>query len=680
MEFKKYLHTPFNKMFKRILQKTFICLTMISSGCDNLSEEASTGFDQYPIYSGQDLGLTGTVGGWQIKIWVPTAETISLKIYDKGLGGELIETIPMERSGQGVWIKELSMEYSGLYYTFQVTIEGELLEETVDPYVKLVGVNGRRGFFGDPEKGDPEGWNNDNGPTVENPTDIVLYELHVRDLSMDPSSGMKYNGKFLAFAEENTSTSEGIKTGLSHLKELGVTHIHLLPSFDYRSIDETRLDDNKFNWGYDPQNYNVPEGSYSTDPYDPMSRVSEMKKLVKTLHDNGFGVILDVVYNHTGFTNESVFNQLVPKYYYRLKDDGSFSDASACGNETASERYMMRKFMIESMKYWVDEYHMDGFRVDLMGIHDIETMNEISRELKSINPSIFIYGEGWTASSSPLPDSLRALKANASELDGIAVFSDELRDGIKGHWSDKEDKGFVSGKLETKESVKFGIAGATRHPQVDYTKVNYTNIPWSNSPSQTITYVSCHDDLTLWDKLAISNPDASRNDLIQMHKLANTIVMTSQGIPFLHGGVDFLRSKNGDHNSFESSDSINSIKWDQKEINKSVFEYYQKLIRLRKEHAAFRIPDAQTMQENLSFIQIEDELVIGYELGPNANGDVWNRIIIYFNGNESSVNVELPEGEWVSVLENGEIDLEGIGTYESRGVQIPGRSALIVHN
>ena len=640
-------------------------------------EKVFASFEEYPTYEGQDLGLTKSGSSWTLKVWAPTADLVLVNFYEDGIRGDMIGSENMTLRNN-VW--ELVIDNPPApFYAIQTVIDGIPMEEVVDPYVKMVGVNGRRGYFGLPSDASPEGWEGDVGPVVAGPNDMVIYELHVRDLSMHESSGIEHKGKFLGFTEKETSTPSGIKTGLAHLKELGITHVHILPSFDYRSIDETQLDENVFNWGYDPQNYNVPEGSYATDPYEPESRVTEMKAFVKALHDEGIGVILDVVYNHTGFTEESLFNQLVPKYYYRLRDDGSFSDASACGNETASERFMMRKFMQESMRYWMEEYHIDGFRVDLMGIHDIETMNLISRSLKEINPSVFIYGEGWTASSSPLPDSLRALKAHTLQLDDIAAFSDELRDGIKGHWSNKNDRGFVSGKEGTKESLKFGIVGAIDHPQVRYGEVNYTNMPWAREPSQTMSYVSCHDDMTLWDKLQVSTPHAGERELIKMHKLANTIVMTSQGVPFLHGGVDFLRSKMGVHNSFESSDTINSINWNRKEKYLSVFQYYQGLISLRQSHPAFRMGSAEMVRNNLRFLDGPDELVIGFQLADNANGDDWANVLVFFNGNGSSRQVTLPDGQWTAVLAQGEIDLDGLGRFSGQA-SLPGRSALILHD
>ncbi|MDH5608175.1 MAG: type I pullulanase [Cyclobacteriaceae bacterium] len=634
-------------------------------------------YDDYTTYSGSDLGLTFHNGTWSLRVWSPLANDMKINFYSAADGDNPLGSESMTKTDNGVWLFEAN-DITGTYYTLQAKFEDKWNMEVVDPYVKMVGVNGRRAYVGIPSMADPDLWDQDRGPEVKAYTDMIIYELHVRDLSMNPASGITNKGKFLGFTEMGTQSPHGEYTGLSHMKELGITHVHLIPSFDFRSIDEAKLEKNIYNWGYDPLNYNVPEGSYSTDPSNPFSRILEFKKMVATLHQNGIGVILDVVYNHTGFTEESSFNQLVPGYYYRQREDGSFSDASACGNETASERPMMRKFMTESMKYWLEEYHIDGFRVDLMGIHDIETMNQLTKEIKALNPAAFVYGEGWTASSSPLPDSLRAIKANTSQLDAIAVFSDEFRDGLKGHWSDKEDKGFVSGKKGTKESVKFGLAGAIAHPQIDFAGVNYTDKAWAREPWQMMSYVSCHDDMTLWDKLKASNPEAGEPELIEMHKLANTLVMTSQGVPFLHGGVDFLRSKNGVHNSFESPDSINSIKWEMKGRYKDVFTYYQHLIRLRKEHPAFRLNSAEKVRQYLTFPETNHELVLAMNLDGSAVGDSWQTILIYYNGSQTDQVVDVPAGKWTVAGESGTLNLRGFRQVAGGKTPVAARSALLL--
>ncbi|MFT7057446.1 MAG: pullulanase, partial [Roseivirga sp.] len=478
--------------------------------------------------------------------------------------------------------------------------------------------------------------------------------------------------------ETGTKNPDGLSTGLDHIKDLGVTHVHLLPTFDHRSIDETKLDVPQYNWGYDPLNYNVPEGSFSTDPYDGRTRIKEFKEMVQTMHKNGLRVVLDVVYNHTGQTEDSNFNQLVPFYYYRQNAEGGFSDAAACGNETASEREMMRKYMIESVVYWAKEYHLDGFRFDLMGIHDIETMNQISAELHKIDPSIFVYGEGWTAGSTPLPTEKQALKANTYKLDKIAAFSDDLRDGLKGSVFQEKEGGFASNRKGLKESVKFGIVASTQHPQVDYEKVNYSKAPWAAEPYQTISYVSCHDNNTLFDKLKLSNEEATDEEIIKMHKLAETVVLTSQGVSFLHAGMEILRTKNGVENSYNSSDEINQIDWNRKTEFKPVFDYYKGIIALRKNHPAFRMMSNAAIQEHLEFIDTEDENVIAYKLKDNANGDEWKEILVLLNGSHLNKTTNIPKNAYSLVADGNQVNENGIRNYNNGVITIPAYTAFIL--
>lgn len=635
-------------------------------------------FSEFPVYQGGDLGLTRNDNNYTLKVWSPNAKKMLLKLYVNDTESEASKTIEMNRNKYGIWENELLQKTEYNYFQIQIETENGVKKEVVDPYAKVVSVNGKFGVLATPDQANPIGWSRDEGPKFRAMTDAIIYELHVRDFSMAELSGHQAKGKFKAFTESGTKLPSGKSTGLDHLTELGITHVHLLPVFDFRSVDETTLDQQQFNWGYEPLHYNVPEGSYATDPYDPLNRISEFKAMVMALHQRGIGVIMDVVYNHTGPTWDSNFNQLVPDYYYRQTEAGEFSNASACGNETASERYMMRKFMIESLKHWVEEYHIDGFRFDLMGIHDITTMNQISRELKAINPSILLYGEGWTAGSSPLPVAQQALKHNATQLQGIAVFSDDMRDGLKGSVFEDDETGFVSGLSAARESIKFGIVAATAHPQLDYSSVNYSKKPWANKPEQCINYVSCHDNHTLWDKLDISRPDASKEEKIAMHKLANTIVLTSQGIPFLHGGVELLRSKDGVHNSFESPDAVNSIKWQQKDEYDEVFQYYQSLIALRKAHPAFRMTDPEEIREKLVFIDPTDPHLLGYWLKENANDDSWNKIGIFFNGGPESLRVALPAGDWIVAVDKGHAYLKE--TVIEGQVEVAPYSATIIHN
>ena len=652
-----------------------VCFFMNVS-CESTPEYATYG--DYPVYEGNDLGFTIGSDYVQFKIWSPVANAVKLHLYEQGHGANLIGSYDMKRSEQGTWTFKLKGDHKNQYYTYQVQQQGQWLQEKPDPYAKAVGVNGLRGMIVDMDATDPEGWAQDQRPALKDYADILIYELHVRDLSIHESSGIQHKGKFLGLTETGTRNKAGQSTGLDHIKDLGVTHVHLLPAFDHRSIDETRLDEPQFNWGYDPLNYNVPEGSFATNPYDGNVRIREFKQMVKVLHDNGLRVVLDVVYNHTGQTQDSNFNQLVPDYYYRQNDDGSFSDASACGNETASERAMMRKFMIESVQHWIEEYHIDGFRFDLMGIHDIETMNAISQAARAIDPSIFIYGEGWTAGSSPLPSEDQAVKAHTHRMEHIAAFSDDLRDGLKGSVFNHEDRGFVSHKKGMKESIKFGIVASTRHPQVNFEAVNYSNEPWAAQPQQTISYVSCHDNHTLFDKLQLSNPEASEADRIRMHKLAQTIVLTSQGVPFIHAGTEMLRTKNGVENSFESPDEINQIDWNRKSQYSEIFTYYKSLIALRKAHPAFRMTSTEMIGEHLEFVDTPDDNTLMYRLKGNANGDEWKEILVILNGNPLKKTVSLPDKDWKIAADGEEINLEGKGAVSSSVLTVPGISAMIL--
>ncbi len=657
----------------------YFCIAVslfMNLSCESPTEYASYG--DYPVYKGNDLGFVLTAQYTQFKLWSPAATAVRLHLYQKGDGDNRIGSYDMQRSEQGTWTFKLKGDHKNQYYTYQIQQNGSWLQEKPDLYAKAVGVNGERSMILDMTETDPAGWAQDQRPALAAYNDIILYELHVRDLSIHKSSGIENKGKFLGLAETGTTNPAGLATGLDHIKSLGATHVHLLPSFDHRSIDEARLDTPQYNWGYDPLNYNVPEGSFSTDPFDGRVRIKEFKQMVQALHANGLRVVLDVVYNHTGQTEDSNFNQLVPNYFYRQNETGGFSDASACGNETASEREMMRRYMIESVKYWAEEYHLDGFRFDLMGIHDIKTMNQIAEVLRAIDPSIFVYGEGWTAGSSPLPYEEQAVKANTPKLKHVAAFSDDLRDGLKGSVFDEHDRGFVSKKPGMKESIKFGIVGSTQHPQLNYGAVNYSDAPWANEPAQTISYVSCHDNHTLYDKLRISNPDATEDQIIQMHKLAQSIVLTSQGVPFVHAGTELLRTKNGEENSYKSPDTINQIDWNRKTQYKGVFEYYQSLIALRKAHPAFRMPTTAMIQEHLEFLDTPDELSLMYRLKDHANGDTWKEILVIFNANPLSKTLSIPEGPWLLVVDGKTAGETPIKKISSIVLTVPAISTYIL--
>jgi pullulanase len=661
--------------FKVIL--TNISLLMVLSSAT--SAQTADTYANYPAYIGNDLGTSYSKQQTVFKVWAPKASEVKLRLYKAGNGGDAINTINLTKADNGAWQTTVTQDIKNKYYTFQVMQDGKWLLEASDIYAKAVGVNGHRGMVVDLPATNPLDWQNDKKPALKNLTDIIIYETHIRDISVDPNSGITNKGKFLGLTETGTKSPDGKATGLDHIKELGVTHVHILPSFDFNSVDETKLDQKQYNWGYDPLNYNVPEGSYSTNPYDGNVRIKEFKQMVQVLHKNGLRVILDVVYNHTTDIQHSNFSQFAPGYFYRQNPDGNYANGTGCGNETASERPMMRKFMIESVVYWAKEYHLDGFRFDLMGIHDIETMNAISDTLHKIDPTIFIYGEGWTAGQSPLAENLRAVKKNIYELNKVAAFSDDLRDGLKGGFSDVKSKGFVSGDQNSKESVKFGIVASTQNSQINYKAVNYSKAPWAAEPDQTISYASCHDDNTLFDRLKISNPYASEADLIKMDKLTNTIVLTSQGVAFLHSGVELLRTKQGVANSFNSPDSINQIDWSRKTKYEAVFNYYKQLVALRKDHPAFRMPSTKMIQDHLQFIEINDPSVIAYQLTGNANGDKWNTILILLNGSAASKAVTIPAGNWTLVGNGDKIDQKGIKKINAALVNVPGTTAYILY-
>lgn len=624
----------------------FLCLVMIGT----LSHtEAQSGLDEYPAYKGNDLGLSYTSKSSVFRVWSPPASEVELRLYKEGIGGEPYRMVPMQKSVSGTWVVTVHENLKGFFYTLRTKIDGKWNMEVTDPYARAVGINGQRAMVVDLEETNPAGWEKDKSPafSAKNlPTDAIIYELHIRDATIHPSSGVQHKGKFLGLAETGTKNAAGLSTGLDHIKELGVTHVHLLPFYDYNSVDETKT--GQYNWGYDPVHYNVPEGSYSTNAADGNVRIRELKQMIQAFHKKGLRVVMDVVYNHTALTETSNFNQLVPGYYYRQKADGSFSDATACGNETASERAMFRKFMLESVLYWVKEYHIDGFRFDLMGVHDIATMNLISDTLHKIKPDILLYGEGWTAGASPYPEERRAVKKNAHLLKGIAVFSDDIRDGIKGSVFDIKDRGFATGKTANAESVKFGIVASGKHSQIDMSKVNYSKAPYTSGPDNVITYAECHDNNILWDKIALSVPEASEADRKKMHELALTIVLTSQGIPFLHAGSEFLRSKFGEENSYNKGDSVNAIRWDQKSVHHDVFNHIKSLIQQRKTQSAFRMSSQTSINQHLHFLDQMPDGVIAYTLESGLVGNHTREFLMIFNGSSKKQKVILPAGSWLS--------------------------------
>ena len=599
-------------------------------------------------------------------------QKVQVRIYNEGQGGKAVKTVRMKSVGDDRWEATVKGNLDGKFYTFDIG-----RGECPGVFAKAVGVNGGRGAIIDMKQTDPEGWESDRHPEVKSPADLVIYEMHWRDFSIDASSGLQNKGKFLALTEPKA---------IEHLKTLGVNAIHILPSFDYASVDESRLDVPQFNWGYDPKNYNVPEGSYSTDPFTPAVRIREFKQMVQALHKAGIRVVLDVVYNHTFDIKNSNFQLTYPDVYYRKTADGKYSDGSACGNETASERPLMRRFMLESVKYWIDEYHIDGFRFDLMGIHDIETMQQIRAEVNLIDPTIYIYGEGWSAGTCAYPHDKLAMKAQTYRLDGIGAFSDDMRDALRGPFNDDTKGAFLAGIAGEEESLKFGIVGGISHPQVDMTKVNYDKKPWTAQPTQQISYVSCHDDMCLVDRLKASVPglqDTSKpeylrmTELIRLDLLAQTAVFTSQGVPFILSGEEMLRDKKGVHNSFNSPDSINRLDWDNLKRYPQVFDYYSRLIRLRKNHPAFRLADADKVRRHLEFLQTEDCLV-AFQLKDLDGIDSCKRIVVVLNGNKAARAVTIPDGRYTVVCSNAVINEDGMGTVEGNRVQVDAQLALIL--
>lgn len=575
----------------------------------------------------------------------------------------------MKRVGAGKWKLTVKNDLKGKYYVFSVYNQAQP-DHTPGVFAKAVGVNGKRGAIVDLKDTDPDGWADDVRPELKNPCDLIIYEMHHRDFSMDMSSGIKNKGKFLALTEP---------AAISHLRRLGVNAVHILPSFDFASIDESKPDVAQYNWGYDPLNYNVPEGSYSTNAADPKARIREFKQMVQALHKAGIRVILDVVYNHTFDINGSNFQKTYPDYFFRKNAEGKYSDGSGCGNETASDKELMREFMKESVAYWVNEYHIDGFRFDLMGVHDIETMNEIHDVVAKIDPTIYIYGEGWSAGSCAYPQDKLAIKANARQLNGIGAFSDEMRDALRGPFSDDTKGGFLAGVPGQEESIKFGIAGAISHPQIDMTKVNYSKVPWTNEPSQMVAYVSCHDDMCLTDRLRSSIPYIGDDELIRLDLLAQTAVLTSQGVPFILSGEEMLRDKKGVHNSYRSPDSINRLDWNNLKRYQQVFDYYAGLISLRKQHPAFRMGSADEVRKNLCFLEAP-EGVVAYQLKNNAGGDSWKNIIVVLNSQKTPQTVDVPENTYTMVVANGKVDANGIGLLSGKTLTVAPQSALIVHD
>ncbi|QZT35763.1 type I pullulanase [Halosquirtibacter xylanolyticus] len=593
------------------------------------------------------LGISYREKVTTISIWAPSAENVIWRIYDKGTAGRLVIETKLNRDNDGFWEASIQKDLHGFYYTIQVKNHGKWLDEIPDIYAYSTGVNGHRGVIFDPLKTNPPEWEKDTFISLESYTDAVIYEMNIRDFTKHPDSGVEHQGLFLGLTEEATHNSYGESTALSHLEDLGISHAHLLPVSDYCKLDE-RTPNEGYNWGYDPLNFNTLEGSYATTPYDGLKRVTEFKQLVSTLHKKDIGVVLDVVYNHTGLIEGNYFDQTEPGYFFRHKEDGSLSNASGCGNEFASEKHMARKYLIDSLKYWCEEYHIDGFRFDLMGIYDLETMNIIATTLREINPSILLYGEGWTADTSVLEESKRAVKKNTTLLNQIACFSDDFRDTVKGSQFSDTSIGFISGMRGQEEDLKKAIVGGLSHPQIDPEYLKDKGYLWANNPTQVVNYFSCHDDYTIYDKLKITLPLEEDNMIINRIKLAMAINMLSQGIPFFHSGVELLRTKKGVRNSYNSPDFINQIVWSRKKGHvASLSKYVEHLIQLRKEVNSFRLQREDEIIQRLHFVEDYKQGVVSFilnhkELIPGFG----NKILVAFNNNNEIIEQEVPHASW----------------------------------
>ncbi|PHD61445.1 type I pullulanase [Bacillus wiedmannii] len=626
----------------------------------------SAEFDHSFYYGGNDLGNIYTPQHTKFRVWAPTASEAKLVTYKKW-NDKIGTEINMQQSEKGTWKAELTGNQKGLFYTYKVKI-GDRWTEAVDPYVRAASVNGDKGAVVDLEETTPEKWKTNKKPKFKNPEDAIIYELHVRDLSIQPESGIKHKGKYLGVTEKGTRGPKDVKTGLDHMKDLGVTHVQLLPIFDYASVNEENLNEPQYNWGYDPKNFNVPEGSYSTNPYEPTVRITELKQMIQTLHDNNLRVVMDVVYNHMYNAAESNFHKLVPGYYYRYNEDGTFANGTGVGNDTASERKMMRKFMVDSVTYWAKEYNLDGFRFDLMGIHDYETMNEIRKAVNQIDPSIILHGEGWDLNT-PLAAELKANQKNAVKMKGIAHFNDNIRDGLKGSVFEEKENGFVNGKENMEDRIKKGITAG-----IDYD----TNSSTYKDPEQVLTYVEAHDNHTLWDKLELTNSSDSEEVRKQMHKLSSSILLTSQGIPFLHAGQEFMRTKYGDHNSYKSPDSINQMDWLRRAAFNNEVEYMKGLIDLRKKYSAFRMTSAEQIKKYITFIDVPKN-VVAYTIDEKGSGNKSEYFMVTHNANREDIDITLPsKGPWKVLVDGKQAGNKTLYVVHDNKIKVPALSSLVL--
>ena len=627
-------------------------------------------FERKYTYAGSDLGARWTKEKTSFRLWAPTAKSVKVNLYRSGTPGveDRIDQIEMKSAVAGTWAAEVTGDLNGTYYTFTVELE-QGIREACDPYARTTGVNGQRAMVIDLRSTDPDGWNEDRDPNAgRHITDAIIYELHVRDLSVDENSGVTNKGKFQGVIEEGTHTPEGVPTGLDHIKSMGVTHLHLLPSYDYGSVDEAHPEQPQFNWGYDPVNYNVPEGSYATDPFHGEVRVKEMKQMIQGLHKAGISVVLDVVYNHVYDGETFCFNRIVPEYFSRTHD-GHYSNGSGCGNDTASERSMVRKYIVDSVKYWADEYHIDGFRFDLVGLIDVETINELVASVQAKHPNVIFYGEGWSmATELTKADVTMATQRNSCQTPNFAYFSDTLRDVLRGYVFDDHAYGYVAGAQGQEELVKQCFMG---HPD------------WCPAPTQTINYASCHDNMALFDRLTLSRGEDSFADRVRMNNLAAAIYMLSQGVPFLQAGEELLRSKplpggGFEHNSYASPDSINSIKW--ADLHKPEYaanvDYYRGLIAFRKAHPTLRLTTNEAVQEQVHALEGLEPNVVGFHLRGSAD-DPAAAIIVLYNPNRTPTTVELPKGRWNVCIADQTAGTEPLLTIEG-GVSVAPISATVL--
>jgi len=631
---------------------------------------SSPDFESEFTYHGNDLGATWSAEKTCFRLWAPTADAVSIQLYRGGDAAKKDELVqfPMKRDIRGTWYAEYAGDLNGIYYTYFVT-HGTDIVEACDPYARTTGVNGMRAMIIDLSSTNPAGWSEDRDPHFGcSVTDAVIYELHVRDLSIDKSSGIQRKGKFLGLIETGTTTPGGIPTGLDHMKDLGITHLHLLPVYDYGSVDETRLGKAQFNWGYDPVNFNVPEGSYATDPYNGAVRVREMKQMIKGLHDNGISVVMDVVYNHVYDAQSFCFNKIVPDYFSRTKN-GSYSNGSGCGNDTASERSMVRKYIVDSVCYWADEYHFDGFRFDLVGLLDTVTINEIVSQVHKNHPNVIFYGEGWDLPTDLTKNCDLAIQKNSRMTPGFAYFNDTIRDGLRGSVFFSDALGFISGGTESVAELESCFKGLP---------------DWCTDPKQTVNYASCHDNNTLIDRIALAATEHSFEEQARMNNLAAAFYMMAQGIPFLHAGEEMLRSKPDGkggvvENSYNSSDAVNSIKWNllEKKLYRDTYEYYKGLIAFRKAHPVLRLTTAYDVLSHVVAVPCNNPNMCAFRVTGNIAQEPSDEFFMIYNASETAQTVTLPKGKWQICINDTKAGTSAIAVVENV-VSVAPISALVL--